>query len=146
LVSPVLSNIYLHYVLDLWFEKRFAKSCRGKAHLVRFADDFLACFQYQADAERFLAALEERLAAFDLEVEPSKTSMLRFGSNAARSCGRDGLRRPKTFSFLGFTHFATRSRSGYFAVGRRTEGKRFSQKLKLLNLRLRSLRVKGGKL
>ena len=133
------------HVLDLWFEKRFARSCRGKAHLVRFADDFLACFQYQADAERFLAALEERLAAFDLEVEPTKTAMLRFGSNAARSCRRDGLRRPQTFSFLGFTHFATRSRRGYFAVGRRTEGKRFSKKLKLLNQRLRLLRVQGGK-
>ena len=144
LVSPVLSNIYLHYVLDLWFEKRFAKTCQGKAHLVRYADDFLACFQYQADAERFLAALEVRLAAFDLEVEPSKTTLLRFGSNAARSCGRDGLRRPKTFSFLGFTHFATRSRRGYFALGRRTEGKRLRQKLKWLNQRLRSLRVKGG--
>jgi len=145
LVSPVLSNIYLHYVLDLWFEKRFAKTCRGQAHLVRYADDFLACFQYQVDAERFLAALNERFAAFDLEVEPTKTAMLRFGSNATRSCRRDGLCRPKTFSFLGFTHFATRSRRGYFAVGRRTERKRFSQKLKVLNQRLRSLRVQGGK-
>ncbi len=90
-----------------------------------------------------MQALERRFAAFELEVEPTKTQLLRFGSNASRSCHRDGLRRPKTFNFLGFTHFVTRSRRGYFAVGRRTECKRFSRKLKLLNQRLRLLRVKG---
>ena len=97
LVSPVLANIYLHYVLDLWFEKRFGKSCRGKAYLVRFADDFIAYFEDEEDARRFLPELTERLAAFDLEVEPRKTSVLRFGSDAERECWRDGLRRPATF-------------------------------------------------
>lgn len=145
LVSPVLSNIYLHYVLDVWFEKRFAKTCRGKAYLVRFADDFVACFQYEADARRFLLALAERLASFGLEVEPSKTAMMRFGTQAARDCSRDGLRRPQTFSFLGLTHFVSRSRRGRFVIGRRTEAKRFRGKLKLLNERLRRLRVEGGK-
>ena len=77
LVSPVLSNIYLHYVLDLWFLKRYRRSCRGEAHLVRFADDFVACFEDDADASRFIEALKERLAAFDLEVEPTKTAVLR---------------------------------------------------------------------
>ncbi len=145
LVSPVLSNIYLHYVLDLWFEKSYAKACRGKAHLVRFADDYVACFQYEEDARGFLAAMTERLEAFDLEVEPSKTALLRFGSAASRHCHRDGLRRPQTFSFLGFTHFVGRSRKGRFVVGRKTEGKRLRKKLKLLNRRLRALRVAGGK-
>jgi len=145
LVSPVLANIYLHYVLDLWFEKRFVGSCRGKAFLVRFADDFIACFHYEEDARRFLAELRERLAAFDLEVEPGKTAVLRFGSNAKRDCHKDGLCCPATFNFLGFTHFVTRSRRGGFVVGRKTEGKRFRKKLKLLNQRLRALRVKGGK-
>jgi RNA-directed DNA polymerase len=145
LVSPVLANIYLHYVLDLWFERRFGKSCRGKAYLVRFADDFLACFEDEEDSRRFQPELTERLAAFDLEVEPRKTSVLRFGSEAERECRRDGLRRPATFSFLGFTHFVSRSRRGHFVVGRKTEGKRFCKKLKLLNQRLRALRVEGGR-
>jgi len=145
LVSPVLANIYLHYVLDLWFERRFGKSCRGRVYLVRFADDFLACFEDEEDARRFLPELGERLAAFDLEVEPRKTSVLRFGSEAERECRRDGLRRPATFSFLGFTHFVSRSRRGHFVVGRKTEGKRFCKKLKLLNQRLRAMRVEGGR-
>ena len=144
LVSPVLSNIYLHYVLDLWFEQSYAKACRGKAHLVRYADDFIACFQYEEEAKGFLSALRERLGAFDLEVEPSKSAVLRFGSAAPHHCHKDGLRRPKTFSFLGFTHFVSRSRKGRFTVGRQTEGKRFRKKLKALNQRLRALRVEGG--
>ena len=146
LVSPVLANIYLHYVLDLWFERRFKRSCRGKAYLVRFADDFIACFQYEEDARRFVEELEKRLAAFDLEVEPSKTRVLRFGSRARQDCNRDGLGRPETFHFLGFTHFVSLSRRGKFVVGRKTEGKRFRKKLKLLNQRLRNLRVEGGKI
>ena len=145
LVSPVLSNIYLHYVLDQWFEKSYAQACRGEAHLVRFADDYVACFQYEEDARGFLAAMGERLEEFDLEVEPSKTALLRFGSAASRHCHRDGLRRPRTFSFLGFTHFVGRSRKGRFVVGRKTEGKRLRKKLQLLNRRLRALRVAGGK-
>jgi group II intron reverse transcriptase/maturase len=105
LVSPVLANIYLHYTLDLWFEKRYAKSCRGKAHLVRFADDFVACFQWEDDAKRFLSELKDRLAAFELEAEPTKTRILRFGDLAQAQCKREGLRRPETFNFLGLTHF-----------------------------------------
>jgi len=145
LVSPVLANIYLHYVLDLWFERRYVRSCRGKAYLVRYADDFIACFEYEEDARRFLVELAERLAAFDLEVESGKTRVVRFGSRAERECHRDGLRRPATFSFLGFTHIVSRSRGGRFVVGRKTEGKRFRVKLKLLNQRLRVLRVEGGR-
>ncbi len=146
LVSPVLANIYLHYVLDLWFEKRYKKSCRGKAYLVRYADDFIACFEDEEDARRFVQELEKRLAAFDLEVEPSKTRVLRFGSRAGQDCHRDGVGRPETFHFLGFTHFVSLSRRGRFVVGRKTEGKRFRRKLKLLNQRLRNLRVEGGKI
>jgi len=144
LVSPVLANIYLHYVLDLWFEKGYAKSCRGKAHLVRFADDFIACFEDEGDARRFMEVLKERLAKFSLEVAPEKTAMLRFGSRAAQECHRDGIRRPKTFQFLGITHFVARSRRGRFVVGRKTDGKRMRKKLALLNERLRVLRKKGA--
>lgn len=145
MVSPVLANIYLHYALDMWFEIRFARRCRGKAHLVRYADGFIACFQNEEDAQRFRTELTGRLAEFGLEVEPSKTAVLRFGSEAQRNCKRDGLRRPKTFNFLGFTHYVGRSRSGRFVVGRRTEGKRVRKKLQMLSERLRQLRVQGGK-
>ena len=145
LVSPVLSNIYLHYVLDLWFEKRFAKGCTGKAYLTRFADDYVACFEQEADARRFHAEMPQRLAEFDLEIEPSKTALLRFGSQALgrqdrKTQGQGG----RTFNFLGFTHYVGRSRRGRFVVGRRTEAKRVGKKLKLLNERLRRLRSQGG--
>ena len=145
LVSPVLSNIYLHYVLDLWFEKRFAKGCTGKAYLIRFADDYVACFEQEADARRFHAEMPQRLAEFDLEIEPSKTALLRFGSQALgrqdrKTQGQGG----RTFNFLGFTHYVGRSRRGRFVVGRRTEAKRVGKKLKLLNERLRRLRSQGG--
>lgn len=145
LVSPVLANIYLHYVLDLWFEKRYAKSCRGTAHLVRFADDFVACFPREDDAKRFLSELTDRLAKFDLEAEPTKTRILRFGDLAQALCKRERHRRPETFNFLGFTHFVTRSRRGRFVVGRKTQRERLRKKLKELSVRLNILRARGGR-
>lgn len=143
LVSPVLSNIYLHYVLDLWFEKRYARNCAGKVYLIRYADDFVACFEQEADARGFLRELEQRLRQFALEVEPSKTAILRFGSQALGAV-RPQTREPRTFSFLGFTHYVGRSRKGRFVVGRKTDARRMSRKLKLLNERLRRLRTQGG--
>lgn len=143
LVSPVLANTYLHYVLDLWFEKRYAKSCRGKAVLVRFADDFVACFQEEADARRFLRELTERLATFDLEVELTKTRILRFGDQALARCKQEGLLRPETFNFLGLTHFVARSRRGRFMVGRKTQRERLRKKLKELSAQLSTLRTHG---
>jgi group II intron reverse transcriptase/maturase len=145
LVSPALANIYLHYVLDVWFEKRFAKSCRGKAYLVRYADDFVACFHLEEDATRFMVELNHRLAAFDLEAEPTKTRLLRFGDRARAQCKREGLRRPQTFNFLGFTHFVGCTRDGRFVVGHQTQGERIRKKLKALNVRLATLRTHGGK-
>ena len=143
LVSPVLSNIYLHYVLDLWFEKRFARRCEGWAYLIRYADDYVACFEHEADARAFLSAMTVRLAEFELEIEPSKTALLEFGS---RKPGRTkaSTQGPQTFSFLGFTHYVGRSRRGRFVVGRKTDGKRMRRKLKALNARVRELRVAGG--
>lgn len=143
LVSPVLANIYLHYVLDLWFEERFAKGCQGKAFLVRYADDFVACFQRGDDARRFEGALKERLAKFALEVEPTKTKRLRFGTMALSQCQQDGDRRPRTLNFLGFTHYiAGRGYRG--RLGRKTQGERVRKKLKALGARLKSLRTKGA--
>ena len=143
LVSPVLANIYLHYVLDVWFEKRFAKSCRGKAYLLRYADDFVACFHQEEDAKRFMQELTNRLADFNLEAEPTKTRVLRFGDRAQAQCKQEGLRRPQTFAFLGITHYVGRSRSGRFVVGRQSEGGRLRKKLKALSVRLAVLRTHG---
>jgi group II intron reverse transcriptase/maturase len=143
LASPVLSNIYLHYVLDLWFEKRFAQGCAGKAFLIRYADDYVACFEHEADARAFMEAMPARLAQFDLEVEPSKTALLAFGSTLLDG-GRTPRQGPRTFSFLGFTHYVGRSRRGRFIVGRKSDGKRLAKKLKALNARLRALRMQGG--
>lgn len=145
LVSPVLANIYLHYVLDMWFEKRYVKTCRGTARLVRYADDFVACFQGESDAKRFSQELKIRLAQFGLETEPSKTAIHRFGHLAQTCCKQDGQRRPQTFNFLGFTHYVSRSRKGNFAVGHKTQRERMQRKLKELNVRLASLRIQGGK-
>lgn len=145
LASPVLANIYLHYVLDLWFEKRVACRCRGRARLVRFADDFVACFTHEEDARQFQVALIERLAKFGLEVEPSKTALLRFGSYAKRQCIKLGEKRPPTFNFLGFTHYVTESRRKRFMVGRKTQGSRVCGKLKEVNIRLAKLRTSGGR-
>lgn len=145
LVSPVLANIYLHYVLDWWFEGVFARSCHGQAHMVRFADDYVCCFQDEADARRFMSAMSERLGQFGLEVEPSKTSLIRFGTLALKASVEDGLRRPATFTFLGLTHYVGASRKGHFVVGRKTESKRVARKLKELGQELQDLRVKGGR-
>jgi RNA-directed DNA polymerase len=145
LVSPVLGNLYLHHVLDLWFEQEYVATCQGKAFLVRYADDFVACFEREEEARRFRETLPERLAAYGLAVEPSKTGVLRFGNQALRHSPSDGLKRPRTFAFLGFTHYVGQSRTGRFVVGRKTEGKRFRRKLGQLNERLRTLRAQGGK-
>ncbi|KFB68655.1 group II intron reverse transcriptase/maturase [Candidatus Accumulibacter vicinus] len=145
LVSPVLANIYLHYVLDLWFEKRYVRTCKGQGYLVRYADDFVACFTHEEDARRFMDDLTERLAVFGLEVEPSKTCLLRFGSRAASDCQKDGSKRPSTFDFLGFTHYVGKSRRGRFVLGRRSQRTRIAKKLTEVSDRLSALRVKGGR-
>lgn len=145
LVSPVLANIYLHYVLDVWFEKKFAKSCRGNARLIRYADDYVACFNREEEAKRFMVEMQERLEQFGLEVEPNKTAVIRFGSQAAKACGKDGVKRPATFNFLGFTHYVSKSRQGRFKVGRATQRERIAKKLKEVGRKLATLRVQGGK-
>lgn len=144
LVSPILSNIYLHYVLDWWFEGRIRKRCRGQAELIRYADDFVVCFQHRDDAERFVNDLKVRLAKFSLELEPSKTRLLRFGRFAAEDCHQDGRGKPSTFTFLGITHFVSTSRAGRFVVGRKTDSKRMRLHLKKLKGRLRVLRSQPG--
>jgi group II intron reverse transcriptase/maturase len=128
-ISPILSNIYLHYALDIWFEKVFRKSCTGVARLIRFADDFVVCFQREEDAERFCVELGERLGKFNLEVEPTKTKVVEFGRFAAKRAAVKG-KKPETFDFLGFTHYCSTKRDGTgFRVKRKTANKKFTAKL-----------------
>jgi group II intron reverse transcriptase/maturase len=140
-VSPVLANVYLHYALDLWFEKVYGKSCKGKAKLIRYADDLVVCFQNREDAARFQAALTERLAKFELEVEPTKTKVLEFGRDAERHARARG-ERPGTFEFLGFTHYCSRTKDGRrFRMKRVTSRKKFRAKLANLKGWLKRMRV-----
>ncbi len=115
-ISPVLSNVYLHFLLDLWFEKKIKPACRGEAYLVRFADDFVVTFQYRDDVDRFQTKVRERFAEFGLELAEEKTRRLLFGRFAAVTRQRYGLGRPETFEFLGFKHVSGMDRSGQFAL------------------------------
>jgi group II intron reverse transcriptase/maturase len=140
IISPMLTNIYLHYVLDLWFSRIVKKHCKGEAYLVRYADDFVCCFQYQEDAVRFYKALGERLAKFKLELAMDKTKIIEFGRFARDNRKAKGLGKPETFSFLGFTHYCDKSRNGKFRVKRKTEAKKFKAKIKALKEWIRKVR------
>jgi len=146
-LSPLLSNVYLHYTLDLWFERRFKRTCRGIAYYFRYADYFLACFQYQEDAARFRNELGQRLAQFHLELETTKTRLLEFGRFAEERARRRG-QRPETFDFLGFTHYCGHTGNGHFKVKRKTSGKKYRAKLKEMTewLQRERSRTKQGKL
>ena len=121
-ISPLLANVYLHYVVDLWFSRVVKVRCQGEAYLVRYADDFVACFQYEADARKFRRAPDERLGKFHLEIEATKTRVMRFGRFAKRDAARG--ERVAVFDFLGFTHYCGTSRAGRFKLKWRTSTKR----------------------
>lgn len=140
-ISPILANIYLHYVLDLWFEKVVKKQLRGEAYIVRYADDFGCCFQYRDDAEKFYADLKERLAKFKLEVAVEKSRIIEFGRFAEGDLAKKGLR-PDTFDFLGFTHYCGKSRNGKFRVKRVTSKNKLKAKLKMIKRWMRENRTK----
>ncbi len=128
-ISPLLANIYLHYTLDFWFEKKVKSRCSGYARLIRYADDYVACFQDGADARQFMQEMEQRLKTFHLEVAPEKTKLLEFGFFAQLKAKSKG-KRAETFDFLGFTHYCSRSRNGNcFRMKRKTVSKRFTAKL-----------------
>ena len=129
-ISPLLANIYLHYALDLWFEKAYRKSCTGYARLIRYADDFVVCFQYKTDAERFHEELGKRLGKFGLEVEPTKTKVMEFGRFAVQHAKNKGVK-AETFDFLGLTHYCGTKKNGKgFRMKRVTSRKKFIAKLK----------------
>jgi RNA-directed DNA polymerase len=128
ILSPLLSNVYLHYVLDLWFQKRMRQRFGGQAFLFRFADDFLACFQDEEDAENFNASLRERLEGFNLQLAEEKTRKIPFGRFARERAYHQGTK-PKEFDFLGFTFYGGKTRYGHFKVKRKTSRKKFRQSL-----------------
>jgi len=128
-ISVLLSNLYLHYVLDLWFERIVKPRLRGEAYLVRYIDDFVLCFQYREDALRVQEVLRKRLAKFGLALEPTKTNLVEFGRFAQRHAGKRGRIRPETIYFLGFTLYCTQNRHGHFKVGMRTEKSRLQRSL-----------------
>jgi group II intron reverse transcriptase/maturase len=139
-VSPLLSNVFLHYVFDLWADQWRRRNARGDVILVRFADDFLAGFEHREDAERFLADLRERFAEFGLGLHPEKTRLIEFGRFAVRNRARRGDRKPETFDFLGFTHICATNRRGGFKLKRVTSKKKLRAKLKSVKTEMRRRR------
>ena len=127
-ISPLLANIYLHYVLDEWFEHEVKPRLRGTAAEIRYADDFVLCFQYREDAERVLEVLPKRFAKYGLTLHPEKTRLLAFGRSALPS--HPNAPQPATFDFLGFTHICARSRRGRFTIHVRTVRKRLRRSVK----------------
>lgn len=120
-ISPLLANIYLHYVFDLWLQRWRRRDAKGDMIVVRYADDSVVGFESEADASRFLEALKARFAQFGLSLNEQKTRVLQFGRYAASQRKRAGLGRPQTFDFLGFTHIcATKRSNGRFTVKRLT--------------------------
>jgi group II intron reverse transcriptase/maturase len=136
-ISPVLANLYLHYVLDLWVNQWRRQQAKGEVIIVRYADDAVLGFQYREEAEQFLEQLRERLRKFGLELHPEKTRLIEFGRFAAKSRRERGKGKPETFDFLGFTHICgSTHKTGRFIVRRGTIGKRMSAKLKELKAQL----------
>ena len=136
--SPLLANIYLHYVFDLWVQAWRRKRARGDVIVVRFADDIVLGFQVKSDAEQFWAELTERFRKFALELHPEKTRLLEFGPFAVANRQRRGEGKPETFNFLGFTHICGKKRSnGRFTVLRQTIRKRLQAKLNEVKAELR---------
>jgi len=133
ILSPTLSNIYLHYILDLWMEKIVKRDTSGYVELLRYCDDFVILVQYKNEAEKILKELEERLNKFGLDLSKEKTRLIEFGRYA-----KD--KKPDTFDFLGFTHFCDKTRNGSFKVGRKTRRKKFNLSLKKMNSWLKAIR------
>lgn len=125
-MSPVLANIYLHYVLDLWFEKVIKRQFNGSAHIIRYCDDFVCCFQYESEARNFYQMLTQRLRKFNLNIAPEKSKIIEFGLFAFRKARKQGRNKPETFDFLGFTHYCGQSQNGKFRVKRKTSRKKYN--------------------
>ncbi len=130
IVSPILANIYLHYVLDLWFELKEKHQVKGYIELVRYADDFVIGVQHEHEAQVLLEHIKQRLAKFNLSLAEEKTRILEFGRFAATNRQQRGQGKPETFDFLGFTHYCSRTRDGRFAVKVSTSRKKFAHAIR----------------
>jgi len=128
-VSPLFANIYLHYVLDIWFERVIKQDSRGHMQMVRYCDDFVVCCESERDAKEFLVKLEERFAKFGLSVSPEKTKIVKFGKSAWQR-SKKGEEKAETFNFLGFTHYCGKSRRGFFIMGHKTAKENLNRKCK----------------
>ena len=136
-ISPLLANVYLHYVFDLWANHWRKTRAHGDVIIVRYADDFVVGFQHQSEAVQFLKELQERFREFNLELNAEKTRLIEFGRHAARNRKAGGKGKPETFDFLGFTHVCGRTRKGGFAMVRHTTQKRQQAKLRELKAEMR---------
>ena len=139
--SPILANIYMHYVLVWWFKERVQPACKGYSGLVVYADDFVACFQYKDDAEQFYEHLIRRMRHFGLEIEENKTRLIEFGRFAERDRKERGEGKPETFDFLGFTHYCSKSRGGWYRVKRKTSKKKFAKACRNFNRKIKDMRT-----
>jgi RNA-directed DNA polymerase len=138
-VSPLLANIYLHYVLDMWFERVIQPKARGFMQMIRYADDFVVCCESERDAKEFLSALEERFSKFGLELSPEKTRIIKFGRHQWKLNRKTG-NKSETFNFLGFTHYCGTSRGGYFMMGHKTSKENLNRKLASIKKWIKGIR------
>ena len=138
--SPIIANIYMHYVLLWWFKEKVKPALRGYADIVVYADDFVCCFQYREEAEQFYERLKRRVKHFGLELEESKSRLIEFGRYAEERRKREG-KKPETFTFLGFTHYCSRSRNGKFRVKRKTSRKKFAGKCREAHRKIKEMRT-----
>src|SRR5215203_568122 len=136
-ISPLLANVYLHYVFDLWAERWRRREATGDMIIVRYADDIVVGFQHEADGQRFLSMMRDRLQEFALQLHPDKTRLIEFGRYAAQTRQRKGLGKPETFNFLGFTHICGKTRQGRFQILRKSRRDRRMAKLKEIKNELR---------
>jgi group II intron reverse transcriptase/maturase len=135
--SPLLANVYLHYVFDLWAQRWRRREAQGNVIILRYADDIVVGFQHEADARRFWDAMRSRFEQFSLALHPEKTRLLEFGRKAAATCKRRGLDKPETFTFLGFIFICGKSRRGAFQLQRKTRRDRMRAKLREIKEQLR---------
>lgn len=140
IISPILANIYLHYILDLWFNGIVKKEIRGEAQLIRYADDFIIGVEHKDQAAKLLQTIKQRLAKFNLTLSQEKTKIIEFGRFAQENCRKRNGSKPKTFDFLGFTHYCSTTKDGRFKLGTKTSKKKMKKSLKTTNQWLKSIR------
>lgn len=139
--SPVIANIYMHYVLVWWFKERIQPLLKGYSGMTVYADDFVVCFQYKEEAEKFYEHLKGRMKHFGMSLEENKTRLIEFGKHAEERSAIKGMK-PETFTFLGFTHYCSHSRNGKFRVKRKTSRKKFAKKCREVHRLIRDMRTK----